>query len=251
MSGHSKWSQIKRQKGVVDRQRGKIFSKLANLLTAAARTGGDPDMNPRLRIAIDQARAENMPKENIDRAIKRGTGELDGATLEELRFEAYGPGGVGIVIEAATDNRLRTNAAIKAVLHKLGGKLATAGAVAFQFKEQGVLTLPVVHQALSREEIELAIIEADAADYQDQGDVFQISTDPKDISHVKERLEKAGLTIAESKLSWEPTQTLAIDDPAIAKQIVRLMSALEDLDDIIAVTANFVVSDDIMTNLSS
>jgi YebC/PmpR family DNA-binding regulatory protein len=249
MAGHSKWSQIKRQKGVADAKRGQVFTKLAKIVSVAARKGGgDPAMNPALRVAMEQARAENMPKENIERAIKRGTGALGGAAIEELRFEAYGPGGVGILIDAATDNHLRTNAEMKAVLNRLGGKLATTGAVAFQFVERGLLTLPMTGQALPREGIELAIITADALNYEDQGDAFQVMTEPKELSRVKEALESQNITVGESKLSWEPTQTLAITDPVVAKQVLHLLSALEDLDDITAVTANFVIPDELLSS---
>lgn len=251
MSGHSKWSQIKRQKGVADARRGQAFTKLAKIVSIAARKGGgDPAMNSALRVAIEQARAANMPKDKIERAIERGTGELGGAAIEEFRFEAYGPGGVGILIDTATDNHLRTNAEIKAVLNRLGGKLAAAGAVAFQFKEQGVLTVAVVGQKRRQEEIELAIIEADATSYDDQGDIYQVMAEPKDLSRVKGELEQHGLMIQELKLSWEPSQILSVTDPALAKQVLRLMTALEELDDVTAVTANFDIPDEIMAIIS-
>lgn len=249
MSGHSKWSQIKRQKGAADIKRGKVFSKLANLITVAARAGGgNPEMNPRLRMAIEQARAENMPKENIDRAIKRGTGELSGAAIEELRFEAYGPGGVGIVIDVATDNRNRANSEIKAVLARHGGKLAAVGAVAYQFNERGVLTIPLAGH--DREKLELALIEAGVIDYDDQGDVFVATTSPKEIGEVKEKLLAQGIAVAEARLSLEPVQTVPVTDLATAQSIVKLMEALEDLDDVTNVTANFEIPQEIFNQIS-
>ena len=252
MSGHSKWSQIKRQKGVADAKRGQAFTKLAKILTVAAkRGGGDPTMNPALRMAVEQARFQNMPKDNIERAIKRGTGEGSEAAIEELRFEAYGPGGVGILIEAATDNHLRTNAEIKAVLNKLNGKLATPGAVAFQFKEQGSLFVPIRDQPSGHDEIELAIIETGATSYEDQGEAFQVVTEPKDVSQVKEQLEGYGFRLTDTKIAWEPTQTLPITDPATAKQVLRLLAALEDLEDVTAVTANFDISDEVLALVSA
>lgn len=247
MSGHSKWSQIKRQKGAADKKRGQVFSKLASLLTVAARYGGgDSAMNPRLRIVIEQARTENMPKENIERAIKRGTGELGGATIEELRYEVYGPGGVAIVIDGATDNPNRTTAAVKAVLNKYGGKLATVGAVAFQFHLQGLLNLPLVGQEKSHDELELAVIEAGALSYEVLGDTLQVVTDPKDLSHIKEALETQQITIDEVKLSLEPLQTVSVSDSSLAKQILHLMETLEELDDVTAVTANFEIPEAIL-----
>lgn len=250
MSGHSKWSQIKRQKGVVDAKRGQVFTKLAKIITVAAKLGGgDPTMNPRLRIAVELARAENMPKDNIERAIKRGTGELGGAAIEELRFEAYGPGGVGILIDVATDNHLRSNSEIKATLNKQSGKLAAAGAVAFQFANRGVILVPFNGQSLQKDEVELAIIETGAATYEDQDDAFVVYTDPKLVGPVKDQLEKSKVSVGESRLSWEPLQTITISEESTVKQLLRLLGALEDLEDVTAVTANFEIPDEVMTKL--
>ncbi len=249
MSGHSKWSQIKRQKGVADAKRGQVFTKLAKIVTVAAkRGGGDPAMNPSLRVAIEQARAENMPKDNIDRAIKRGTGELGGAVIEELRYEVYGPAGVAIVIDAVTDNPNRTTAEVKATLNKHGGKLATAGAVAFQFRQQGIILLPIAGQKLSPDDLELMLIEAGAASYETQGDLVSVITELKDISHVKDELVRQGVVVTEVKLSFEPIQTVGVTDLGDAKQILRLVEALEDVEDVTSVTANFDISDELLAS---
>lgn len=245
MSGHSKWSTIKRQKGAADVKRGKLFSRLANVISAAAKQGGgDPDMNPRLRMAIEQARAENMPKDNIERSIKRGTGELAGAALEELRFEIYGPAGVGILADVLTDNRNRISGEMKALLSRANGKLAAAGAVAYQFVQRGVLVVPLTGH--DREELELQLIDMGVADYQLQGDDVVVYTDPKDVSRVKAALEAMGLVVAEARISSEPTQMVAVTDPADARNILKLMESLEDLDDVTHVTANFDIPDELI-----
>lgn len=245
MSGHSKWSTIKRQKGAADVKRGKLFSRLANVISAAAKQGGgDPDMNPRLRMAIEQARAENMPKDNIERSIKRGTGELAGAALEELRFEIYGPAGVGILADVLTDNRNRISGEMKALLSRANGKLAAAGAVAYQFVQRGVLVVPLTGH--DREELELQLIDMGVADYQLQGDDVVVYTEPKDVSRVKAALEAMGLVVAEARISSEPTQMVAVTDPADARNILKLMESLEDLDDVTHVTANFDIPDELI-----
>lgn len=249
MSGHNKWSQIKRQKGVTDARRSQRFSKLANVISAAARVGGgDPDMNPRLRIAIEQARSENMPNDNIDRAIARGTSTTGGVAMEELRFEAYGPAGIGILIDVATDSRNRANAEIKAVLVRRGGKLAAAHAVAYQFTERGILTVPSASQ--DREALELALIEAGALDYEDQGDALIVTTDSKEVSLIKQKLTDQKITVAETRLSFEPNQTVTVSDEVTARAILKLMEALEDLDDVTAVTANFQIPAEIMEKIA-
>lgn len=238
MSGHSKWSQIKRQKGVADAKRGQAFTRLAKIISVAAKQGGgDPAMNATLRVAIEQARSENMPKDSIERAIKRGTGELGGNQIEELRFEAYGPGGVGILIDVATDNHNRANSEIKATLNKLGGKLAASGAVAFQFMQRGVLTVPL--EGRDRESLEMAILESGATDYEDQGDAVEVYAEPKQLIEVKNSLEQAGVSVTNTVISWGTQQSVTISDTNIAHQVIRLLEALEDLDDVTAVTSNF------------
>ena len=231
-------------------KRGKLFSRLANVISAAAKQGGgDPDMNPRLRMAVDQARAENMPKDNIERSIKRGTGELAGAALEELRFEIYGPAGVGILADVLTDNRNRISGEMKALLSRANGKLAAAGAVAYQFAQRGVLIVPTAGH--DRENLELQLIEVGVMDYETHDDDFVVYTDPKDISRIKAELEALGISVAEARISFEPTQTVGVTDPAAARSILKLMESLEDLDDVTHVTANFDIPDELMGELET
>ncbi len=251
MSGHSKWSQIKRQKGVADVKRGQVFTRMAKIIALAAKHGGsDPTMNATLRVAVEQARSENMPKDSIERAIKRGSGELGGNQIEELRFEAYGPGAVGILIDVATDNHNRSNSEIKAALNKYGGKLAASGAVAFQFAQRGVLTIPL-SSSQSKEAIELAILESGATDYDDQDDALVVYTEPKHLSEVKASLEQNGIKVTNSVISWEPQQTVTIEDTKIAGQVIRLMEVLDDLDDVTAVTANCDFSPEVTATLGA
>lgn len=247
MSGHSKWSTIKRQKGAADAKRGQLFSELAKLISVAAKHGGgDPSMNPRLRIVVEQARAANMPKDNVERAIGRGTGEIGAEQLEEVRFEVYGPAGVGILVDAVTDNSNRTTAEIKAVLNKLGAKLATPGAVSYQFVQRAVLMLPSANQPIDQDALELAVIDAGADNYETVPEGLIVYTDPKNLSQVKTSLESQGVLITESKLSWEPTQLTPVTDPETARKILRLMETLEDLEDVTSVTANFDIPDDVL-----
>lgn len=245
MSGHSKWSSIKHQKGIADAKRGKAFTKLGHALTVAAKQGGgDPGMNPRLELAIEMAKRANMPKENIERAIKRGTGELGGAATEEINYEAYGPLGIAIYIEAVTDNRNRTTADIRSALTRFGGKLGESGSVAYLFQQRGVITL--AKSGKDSEAIELAIIDSGAEDYDETEETFTLYTDPKTLSHTKERLEAAGLTIEALEQRFEPVQTVHISDEKTAGQILRLMEALEELDDVSSVSSNFDIDDNLL-----
>lgn len=236
MSGHSKWSTIKRQKGAADAKRSASFTKLAAAITIAAREGGgDPGGNIRLRLAVDKARGANMPKDNIDRAIKRGTGELGGAAIESLVYEAYAPGGVAIMIECNTDNKNRTVAEIKAILNKYNGKLAESGSVAYLFTQRGVMTIG----GKSIDELEEAAIESGADDYQVLEDSLVVYTHPKDTMAVAKALESAGLTVADVELRMEPLSTIMISDDKTAQTLMTLVEKLEDLDDVSTVSANF------------
>lgn len=249
MSGHSKWSSIKHQKGIADAKRGQIFTKLAHTLTVAARQGGgDQLMNPRLAIAVEMAKKNNMPKENIDRAIKRGTGELGGAAVAELTFEGYGPAGAAIYIEAVTDNRNRTAAEVRAVFTKHGGRLGEPGSVAYLFRRRGVIAIKA--QDSSIEEIELAIIDSGADDYEPAGQDFLVYTDPKNLHAAKDKLEKASLIIESAEISFEPVQTVSITNPKTAGQIMRLLDSLEELDDISQVASNVDIDDSVLDQLS-
>ena len=250
MSGHSKWAQIKRQKGVADIKRGAVFTKLGNAITIAARQGGgDPTSNFKLRLAIEKARSANMPKENIERAIKRGIGGGEGTKIEEVIYEAYGPGGIALLIEVATDNRNRTNADVKSVLNRFGGKTAATGAVAYQFKQHGLLTVEIGNKSL--EEAELAIIDAGAADFEEQDGTILVYTEAKETEKTKETLMAVGLIVKEMSLSWEPITTITIFDEKTAKQITNLMDALEDLADVTALAANFDIPETLLNQISS
>jgi YebC/PmpR family DNA-binding regulatory protein len=237
MSGHSKWSTIKRQKGAADAKRSMAFTKLAAMITVAARDGGgDPSANFKLRLAMDKARQANMPKDNVDRAIKRGTGELGGAAFEHVVYEAYAPGGAALMIDVNTDNRNRAVSSIKGILTKYSGKLAEAGSVAYLFQQKGVMTA----KGADAESAELQIIESGAADYVAGDDgTFTVYTDPKETTYVAKALEDAGLTVTDVDLSMEPTASVMISDPKTANTLITLTELLEDLDDVTAVYPNF------------
>ncbi len=236
MSGHSKWAQIKRQKGVTDAKRSAVFTKLSNAVTVAARDGGgDPATNFRLRLAIEQAKAANMPKDNVDRAIGRGTGELAGATLESLRYEAYGPAGAALLIDVTTDNRLRALAAIKSVLNRANAKLAEPGAVSHLFTQRGVMTA----LGPTPEATELAILDSGAADYVVNPDgVMTVLTEPKELAAVARTLTAAGLTVTDLDLTMEPRVAVSLDATE-ARSFSSLVQQLEDLDDVVNVYTNF------------
>lgn len=243
MSGHSKWSQIKRQKGAADQKRGQVFSKLTNAIILAARGGGDPNANFALKIAIEKARLANMPKENIERAIKRGTGELGGAKIEEALYEAIGPVGIGILIEAVTDNKNRTNSQIKNILGKFGAKLAGSGAVQYQFERMGKLLIDL--EGRDSQEIELIIIDAGALDFEEHDDVLAVYTQPEELSRVKKSLEGQNLNIEEASLSWEPKNLIKIADSDLAHKMIELMDALDSQDEVTAVYSNFDLSSEL------
>jgi YebC/PmpR family DNA-binding regulatory protein len=237
MSGHSKWSTIKRQKGAADAKRSTTFTKLSMAITIAARDGGgDPEMNFKLRLAIDKAKIANMPKDNIERAIKRGTGELGGAAFEHIVYEAYAPGGAAIVIEVDTDNRNRAVGGIKAILNKYNAKLAESGAVSYLFQPRGTMVV----SGGSSSDMELAIIESGADDYETNDDgTTQVYTDPKETAAVAKLLEAAGLAVSEVALTMVPISTVPITDEKTAKTLVSIMEQLEELDDVSAVHTNF------------
>ena len=244
MSGHSKWSQIKHQKGTADARRSNLFSKLANAIAIAARSGADPASNFQLRLTIEKAKAANMPKANIERAIARGSGKEGGPGLEEILYEAYGPGGTAILIEAVTDNRNRTTSEVKSVLSRLGTKLAEAGGVKYLFEKKGEVKIHANSRELGREstrekeEAELAIIESGAEDYQAVEKGYLIYAVPTELNQVKNNLENAGFTVEEIGFSWEPKQPVSVDETTREK-IVKLLLGLEELEDVTAVHSNF------------
>jgi YebC/PmpR family DNA-binding regulatory protein len=245
MSGHNKWSTIKHKKGAADAKRGKIFTRILKELTVAARLGGgDPNGNPRLRAAVAEAKASNMPKDNIERAIKRGTGELEGATYEEITYEGYGPGGVAIIVEALTDNTNRTTPEIRHAFEKHGGNLGTPGSVRFQFEKKGYFA--VEKSAVGEDKLMEIALEAGADDLQtDDPETFEIYTDPSNFEAVRQALETAKIATVEAKLGMIPANYVSVDE-AKAKQIMRLLEVLDDHDDTQAVWSNFDIPAEMM-----
>lgn len=234
MSGHSKWAQIKRQKGANDQKRGQSFTKLAAAVTVAAREkGGDPEMNFGLRLAIDRAKAANMPKDNIERAIKRGTGELGGALLEDTTYEAYGPEGVALLIQTLSDNKNRALGEVKIALNKHGGKLASAGSVQYLFKPAGHILLK---KGNFDRQFELAL-EAGADDVQEMGEFVSVETRPSDLQAVRQTLIDGGQTVEEAELTWQPVTTAMLSEDALA-QLEKLEEALDEADDVVKVIDN-------------
>jgi len=249
MSGHSKWSTIKRQKGANDAKRGAVFTKIAREISIAARLGGgDPEANYRLRLAIDKARSVNMPSENIKRSIEKATGGDKGADFEEIVDEGYGPGGVAVLVEAATDNRNRTAADVRAIFTKAGGSLAGAGAVAWQFEPLGLIS--VQRAGVDPDEIALLAIDAGATDVDTEADPIEISTAPSDLETVRKALEAAGVKVDDAELTMQPKSTVTIDGSDVRKNL-RMIENLEDHDDVQRVTANFELPDDVLAEMSA
>jgi YebC/PmpR family DNA-binding regulatory protein len=236
MSGHSKWATIKHKKGALDAKRGKIFTRLIKEIAMAAKSGGDPDMNPRLRTAIVAAKAENMPADNIKRAIQRGTGELPGATYEEFILEGYGPGGVALLAEISTDNRNRTVSEIRHVFGKNGGNMAEAGAVSWMFHKKGDIVVP--KSAAKEDDLMNIVLEAGGEDLKDDGEHWEIITEPAAYETVLEAVKKAGITPVSSSVAMIPQNYIKLEG-AQASQMIRLIEALEDHDDVQNVHANF------------
>jgi len=249
MSGHSKWSTIKRKKGKTDAARGRIFTKMGReIITAARESGGDPDMNPRLRTAIAAAKAANMPADNIKKAIQRGTGELPGATYEEATYEAYGPAGVAMLIKTLTDNKNRTVAEIRHLLGKNSGSMGEAGCVNWMFNKTGAIE--VSSEGTTEDAVLEIALEAGASDVSNDGDVFSISCELQDLESVKTALEAKNLTITNAEMAMVPQTTIQLDEKS-AEQMIRLMDALEEQDDVQKVWANFDIDDEIMEKISS
>jgi YebC/PmpR family DNA-binding regulatory protein len=248
MSGHSKWATIKRKKAATDQARGKLFSKYIKEITVAARQGGgDPEANPRLRTAVAAAKSVNMPAANIDRAIKRGTGEIEGVSYEETAYEGYGPGGVAFLVEVATDNRNRTAGEIRHIFTKHGSALGEAGSVAYLFKLRGVIL--VDKSAVSEDRLIELVLEAGADDVNTEGDTYEVLTPPGRLEAVKEALAAAQVPIQ----SAEPTKLASSQVPvtdATAEAVLKLVDALEDHDDVQKVYANFSIADEVMARLS-
>ncbi len=245
MSGHSKWHSIKHKKGAADQARGKLFAKLIRQIEVAAREGGaDPDANPTLRTMVAKARDASVPVDTIDRAVKRGTGDLDGVRYEQVTYEGYAPNGVAVLVECLTSNRNRTGAEIKNIFTRHGGSLAEPGAVSWQFERKGVLI--VERAAASEDDLMLAALDAGAEDITDQGDTWQITTAPSDLHRVRDALEGAGIKTTSADLAMIPTQTVPLTDETSARAVLRVIDALEDHDDVQNVDANFDIPDDVL-----
>ena len=246
MSGHSKWSTIKRQKGVTDAKRSAMFTKVAREVAVAARIGGgDPDANYRLRLAIEKARGLNMPAENIKRAIDKATGGADTEQYEEIVYEGYGPGGVAILVEAATDNRNRTAAEVRSMFAKSGGQLAGSGAVAWQFEPRGLITV----SSGDPDEVALAAIDAGAEDVDTATEPLEIYTAPADLQRVRQSLEDGGVAVESAESAMIAKQTVELDSHH-ARQALRLVELLEDLEDVQRVTANFEIPEDVFAEVA-
>jgi YebC/PmpR family DNA-binding regulatory protein len=240
MSGHSKWSTIKRQKGAKDAARGAVFTKLGNAIAIAARAGADPETNFALRLAVDRAKAANMPSANIQRSIDRSK-DKDAAQLQEVLYEGYGPGGVAILVEAATDNINRTYPEVKLAFTKHGGNIAEKGAVAFQFDHKGMIRVKG-----SGDDLLLQALEAGAEDVQEEGIESVIYTDPKELAKVRDGLSTAGLEVTEAELTYVPNTTVAVADANTAGKIMRLMDALEASDDVTTTHVNFDIPEELL-----
>jgi YebC/PmpR family DNA-binding regulatory protein len=249
MSGHSKWSTIKHKKAAKDAKRGKIFTKLIKEITVAARLGGgDVKANPRLRTAVLAARAQSMPGDTIDRAIKKGTGELEGVHYEEVVYEGYGPGGVAVMVEVLTDNRNRTVAELRNVLDKCGGNLGTTGSVAWMFTKRGLVTIE--RAQVDEDKVMEVALEAGADDVTDSGDILEVLTAPDQLESVKDALEQAKITPASAEVTMMPSTTTSISGKQ-AEQMVRLLEALEDHDDVQRVSSNMDIAAEELEKLSA
>jgi YebC/PmpR family DNA-binding regulatory protein len=241
LSGHSKWSTIKREKGAKDAARSAVFTRLGNAIAIAARAGADPEMNFNLRLAVDRAKAANMPNTNIQRSIDRGSGKLGGAQIQEVLYEGYGPGGVAILAECATDNLNRTFPEVRLAFSKHGGNMAEKGAVAFQFDHKGMIRVKG-----KGDELLMQALDAGAEDVQEEGEESVIYTDPKELAKVRDGLKDAGVEILEAELTYVPKNTVEITDKNTAGKIIRLMDALDELDDVTNTHVNFDIPEEFL-----
>lgn len=244
MSGHSKWATIKHKKGAADKARGKLFAKLIRQVEVAAREGGgDPDMNPTLRTMFQKARDNSVPLDTIERAIKRGTGELEGVTYESITYEGYAPHGVALLIEVLTDNRNRTGAEIRTILSRSGGSLAEPGAVAWQFERRGVVIVP---GSVSEDDLMLVALDNGADDIVDEGDSWKVTSAPNVLNDLREALDSASIPVDASEASMVSSTVVSLEEAQAANAVLKVLDALEDHDDVQAVHANFDIPDDVM-----
>ena len=248
MSGHSKWSTIKHKKAAKDAKKGKLFTKFIKEITVAARMGGgDLNSNPRLRTAVLSARAQSMPNENIERAIKKGTGELEGVTYEEIQYEGYGPGGVAIIAQVLTDNKNRTVSEIRRLFAKHGGNMGETGSVAWMFDKKGLITVEKSH--VDEDRLMDVVLDAGAEDVRDEGEIFEVVTAPEDFEKVKERLDQEKIAVSSAQVTLLPKNTVDVDAKNV-EQILKLSEELEDHDDVQSVAANFNIPTELMDKAS-
>jgi YebC/PmpR family DNA-binding regulatory protein len=249
MSGHSKWATIKHKKGAADKARGKLFAKLIRQVEVAAREGGgDPDINPTLRTMFQKARESSVPLDTIERAIKRGTGELEGVRYEQVSYEGYGPSGVAVIVECLTDNRNRTGADIRSSFTRSGGSMAEPGSVSWQFERKGVVLVPKegAGAAVTEDDLMLAALEAGAEDITDAGEHWQVTTPPSDVLAVRAAIEEAGITVESAETTMISSNLVALNNESDAKKVLNLIDTLEDHDDVQNVYANFDIPDAIL-----
>jgi YebC/PmpR family DNA-binding regulatory protein len=249
MSGHSKWATIKHKKGAQDKARGKLFAKVLRQVEVAAREGGgDPDANPTLRTMFQKARDSSIPMDTIERAIKRGTGELEGVRYEQVAYEGYAPCGVAVIVECLTDNRNRTGSDVRSLFTKNGGSIAEPGAVAWQFDRKGVVVLPKRQggRVLTEDDLMLVALDAGAEDIKDSGDAWEITTSPHDLSALRKALEDAGISFDSADVTMMSTTSVPLTNEADARKVLRLIDLLEDLDDVQNVYSNFDIPDNIL-----
>ena len=250
MSGHSKWATIKHRKGAADAKRGKLFAKLIKQVEVAARQGGgDVDANPTLRTMYQKARDNSVPLDTIERAVKRGTGELEGVSYESVTYEGYAPGGVALYIECLTDNRNRTGSEVRSTLTRNGGSLAEPGSVAWQFERKGVVLVP--SSAASEDDLMIVVLDAGAEDLEGEGDMWRVTTEPGDLNAVRDALAAAEIIFESADLTMLPTSAVAVTEPDTARAVLKLMDLIDDLDDVQDVHSNFDIGDDIMEQVAS
>lgn len=250
MSGHSKWAQIKHKKAKVDAQRGRLFTKVIREITVAARFGGgDPEHNPRLRLAVDKAKEINMPWDNIERAIKRGTGELEGVEYVETIFEGFGPEGVAFLVKVLTDNKNRTTGEVRHIFTKHGGHLGAPGSVAWQFEEKGIIY--VDKDKANEDQVLEVALDGGAEDVKDEGDSFAVYCQPKDFEQLKKAFQEKGIEISEADITMVPQSSVRIEDERTAEKILKLVDALEENDDVQKVFANFDIPDGVLQSIAS
>jgi YebC/PmpR family DNA-binding regulatory protein len=249
MSGHSKWATIKHKKGAQDKARGKLFAKLIRQVEVAARAGGsDMDSNANLRTMYQKARDNSVPLDTIERAVKRGSGELEGVIYEPITYEGYAPHGVALLIEVLTDNRNRIGSEVRSAMKKHGGSVAEPGAVAWQFDRKGIVTVP---RSVDEDDVMMAALEAGAEDILDEGDTWRVTCPPADLPAVREALEAAGVPVESADTTMLPQNTIALDSADAARSVLRVIDALDDLDDVQDVYANFDIPDDILQTIEA